>query len=161
MTIENSTIAFNRIPHHDSTPLDYAFSAGVSVRMNATITSTIVAHNVIYGDDGDEPGDIGGTLSTPIAGSHNLFMSSAQPAPGDTIAGDPHLAPLADNGGLTWTHAIYAGSAAADRGVDDAYANDQRGSGFARVRGAAADIGAFESDPNATDPDPIFADGFD
>ena len=160
-TIENSTIAFNRIPHSDSIPLDYARSAGIGVRATTTITSTIVAHNVIYGDDGYEPADVGGALPTPIAGSNNLFMSSDQPAPPDTISDDPQLHALADNGGATWTHAIYAGSAAVDRGLDGGYPVDQRGSGFARVRGAAADIGAFESDPDAADPDLLFANGFD
>ncbi|MET0231161.1 MAG: choice-of-anchor Q domain-containing protein [Rhodanobacteraceae bacterium] len=160
-TIENSTIAFNRIPHSDSIPLDYSPSAGVGVRASTTITSTIVANNVIYGDDGDEAADIGGTQPSPVAGSNNLFMSTAQPVPPDTISDDPHLRPLADNGGSTWTHAIYADSAAIDRGIDDGYAIDQRGSGFARILGDAADIGAFEADPDAVDTDLIFADGFD
>jgi hypothetical protein len=160
-TIESSTIAFNRIPHSDTTPFDYAFSAGLGARSSMTITSTIIANNVIYGDAGDELADIGGDLPNPIAGSNNLFMSSAQPSPPDTIVDDPHLAPLADNGGVTWTHAVYAGSAAVDRGIDNGYLIDQRGTGFVRVRGAAADIGAFESDPDAVDPDIIFDNGFD
>lgn len=161
ITIENSTIAFNRIARRSAIPLDYAFGAGVSLTSTATITSSIVANNVAFDDDGEELADLGGAIPIPISGSNNLFTSSSQPVPSDTIGDDPHLAPLADNGGTTWTHAIYAGSAAVDHGVDGGYASDQRGAGFARIRGAAADIGAFESDPNAVDPDLIFADGFD
>ena len=161
ITIENSTIAFNRMPRSNSTPLDYSFGAGIGLRWSATITSTIIANNVIYDDDGEEAADIGGAIPIPVAGSNNLFMSSAQPVPADTIFDDPHLSPLADNGGSTWTHAIYAGSAAMDRGLDNGYPSDQRGAGFARIRGATADIGAFEADPDAVDPDLIFADGFD
>ncbi len=83
-------------------------------------------------------------------------MSSAQPLPADTIASDPLLAPLADNGGLTWTHALRSGSPAIDHGDAGTLTTDQRGIGFARVLGARADIGAYESNP-----DEIFGDGFD
>jgi hypothetical protein len=59
---------------------------------------------------------------------------------------DPRLAPLADNGGPTWTHALRAGSPAIDAGTNPAGLTfDQRGSGFARVSGKAADIGAVEA----------------
>ena len=57
---------------------------------------------------------------------------------------------------MTQTHAIFAGSAAIDRGVPGAFDTDQRGIGFPRVLGNGADIGAFESDP-----DVIFRNGFD
>lgn len=55
---------------------------------------------------------------------------------------------LKDNGGPTQTIALIAGSPAIDRGFADAsLTTDQRGSGFARVIGAAADVGAFEMQP--------------
>lgn len=55
------------------------------------------------------------------------------------------LGPLADNGGPTKTHALLLGSPAMDQGSNPgALDSDQRGSGFARVSGPAADIGAFE-----------------
>jgi CSLREA domain-containing protein len=61
---------------------------------------------------------------------------------------DPMLDPLADNGGPTWTHALRPGSAAIDGGTcldndGNAVLVDQRG--IARPRGAACDIGAFET----------------
>ena len=69
-------------------------------------------------------------------------------------------APLADNGGPTLTHALLTGSPAIDAGSNPAnLATDQRGGTLrSRVSGAAADIGAFETQPPA---DAIFADGFD
>ena len=65
---------------------------------------------------------------------------------------DPLLAPLADNGGLTETHALQAGSpainygdSAAVAGVGDVPLFDQRGTGFDRVQQGRIDIGAYES----------------
>src|SRR4029077_10393234 len=61
---------------------------------------------------------------------------------------DPLLAALDANGGTTQTHALLPGSPALNAGdpqlvpPPDA---DQRGAGFARVRDARIDIGAFES----------------
>src|SRR5262249_43579291 len=73
-------------------------------------------------------------------------------SPGSNLAGsqasplDAKLGPLASNGGPTFTHALLAGSPAIDKGANPAaLANDQRGPGFPRVVGPAADIGAFES----------------
>ena len=60
---------------------------------------------------------------------------------------DPLLAPLADNGGPTLTHALLEGSPAIDAG-DPSFTPppdyDQRGVGFPRVLGDAIDMGAFE-----------------
>jgi hypothetical protein len=76
--------------------------------------------------------------------------------PPDTINADPILGLLQDNGGTTHTHALLSGRPAIDTGNNVAGAEaDQRGRGFLRVAGAAADIGAFE-----TNADVIFANGF-
>ncbi|HEY0232191.1 MAG TPA: choice-of-anchor Q domain-containing protein, partial [Dokdonella sp.] len=97
-----------------------------------------------------------------VNGSHNLVVAaSGVTLPADTIADDPLLLPLADNGGMTMTHALAKGSPALDAGSNSlALAFDQRGDGYARVSGSASDIGAFESQPDGAD-DRIFADGFD
>ncbi|MBX7105660.1 MAG: right-handed parallel beta-helix repeat-containing protein [Gemmataceae bacterium] len=59
---------------------------------------------------------------------------------------NPRLAFPADNGGPTPTRAPFPGSPIFDRGANPAgLAYDQRGSGFSRVLGAKADIGAMES----------------
>ena len=78
--------------------------------------------------------------------------------PGSNVFGvNPLLGPLAYNGGPTLTHRPLAGQPALDRGSNpDNLALDQRGFGFDRVIGAAADIGAVESrDPDVRlVPDP-------
>ena len=53
---------------------------------------------------------------------------------------DPLVTPLANNGGITLTHALQAGSPAIDRGDPAAPVHDQRGYGRAGV----PDVGAFE-----------------
>ena len=58
---------------------------------------------------------------------------------------DPHLGELADNGGLTLTHALHTGSSAIDTGNPDPNVcptTDQRG--YTRPIGAGCDIGAYE-----------------
>ena len=66
--------------------------------------------------------------------------------------------PLQDNGGPRLTHALSAASPAIDHGNNAALLqDDQRGSGFPRVVGANADIGAYELNSN----DVIFQNGFD
>ncbi len=63
-------------------------------------------------------------------------------AVGDLQNANPLLAPLANNGGLTPTHGLQAGSPAIDAGSPASPAVDQRG--VARPIGAGFDIGAFE-----------------
>ena len=64
---------------------------------------------------------------------------------GNMIGMAPNLGPLADNGGLTQTHALLPGSPAIDAGdpsiVFDANEFDQRGEGFPRVVGASHRFG--------------------
>jgi hypothetical protein len=61
---------------------------------------------------------------------------------------DPGLAPLADNGGPTQTHALLPESPALNAGdpaaIVSAPATDQRGPGFVRVVGGRVDLGAYE-----------------
>lgn len=82
---------------------------------------------------------------TTIVGSDNLIGRSAVPVPGDTIAANPRLAPLADNGGPTRTHLPLADSPVLDRGSNLLHRQyDQGGPGFPRMKGAGPDIGAVE-----------------
>ena len=158
LALDNSTVAFNTVNVGNTTPLDYAWSGGLAVRASpVTMTSTIVSNNLVHRLNGtDEHGDIGGDIPIDIGGSANLVMDSAQTMPSDTIFADPLLAPLADNGGLTWTHALLPGSPAIDSGDDSGWDTDQRGTGYPRIQNARADIGAYE-----VDPDLIFRNGFD
>ena len=60
---------------------------------------------------------------------------------------DPVVGPLKDNGGITMTHALLAGSPAINAGSNSeaaSLANDQRGEGFQRIAGGGVDLGAFE-----------------
>ncbi len=87
------------------------------------------------------------TTTATVGGSHNLVGSYSPnlDLPPDTRDIDPQLGPLAFNGGLTRTHALLEDSPAIDAGANPlANAYDQRGAPFARVSGAAADIGAYE-----------------
>ena len=135
----------------------FDFGAGVYTAAGIDLESTIVAGNTI-GDNADDIFAPGGT----VEGSHDLIgVAPAMTLPADTIGGDPQLLPLADNGGPTMTHALAAGSPAIDAGSNPlALSFDQRGEGFVRVFGSAADIGAFEVQPNEP-TDRIFANGFD
>jgi parallel beta helix pectate lyase-like protein len=121
------------------------------------IESTIVAGNMAGGSANDifAPG---GT----VEGSHDLIVAApGLDVPIDTISDDPLLLPLADNGGVTMTHALAQSSPAIDAGDNPlGLPNDQRGEGFVRSYGDAPDIGAFEVQP-AAPFDRIFADGFD
>ena len=64
-----------------------------------------------------------------------------------TVQQDALIAPLADNGGPTLTHALYSNSPALNSGDNAAAVSlttDQRGTGFSRVLAGTVDIGAFE-----------------
>jgi hypothetical protein len=145
----NSTIAFNTE--------DQKFGgAGIYAYSTTHLVSTIVANNTSTqnGADYDLLCKLPGAFCT-VSGSNNLIMVS-NAAPPDTLTGDPQLAPLANNGGPTQTHALMIGSPAIDAGANFFFFTyDQRGTGFARVVGTHADIGAYEV------PDEIFASGFD
>jgi hypothetical protein len=124
---------------------------------HAVISHTIVAGNT-RGDDQTPNDVIGGvTMSFSLLGvdtgatitnsGGNLIGTAAMPI-------DPHLGPLADNGGPTMTHALLAGSPAINAGSPSAIAGaggiplyDQRGNPFTRVSGGRIDIGAFEAQP--------------
>ena len=61
---------------------------------------------------------------------------------------------LADNGGLTLTHALVLGGPAVDTGsADEAPDWDQRGDGYLRAAGLTSDIGAYE-DQGGLSPQP-------
>lgn len=71
----------------------------------------------------------------------------------DVITENPLLGPLQDNGGPTFTHLPLPGSPAVDASTTVTDGFDQRGLPFARVSGAAMDIGAVESQRASLDLD--------
>ena len=143
VTLLNSTIAFNT--GYRGVLLD---GTGFAVEFESSILA----------DNGTS--DVGALAEVTITGANNLIVSAnGVVVPPDTLDTDPLLLPLASNGGPTQTHALGAGSPAIDHGNDvGGFSVDQRGRGYPRVFGAAADIGAFEQQ---TPSDTIFVDGFD
>ncbi|MGE0132868.1 MAG: choice-of-anchor Q domain-containing protein [Blastocatellales bacterium] len=105
------------------------------------IKNTIVAYNT----GGPQFSNSGSLTSL----GNNLYSdNSLPPASGDKPSTDPLIAPLADNGGPTMTHALHKLSQAIDAGGSSSALVDQRG--LSRVddgdgdNTSAVDIGAFE-----------------
>lgn len=124
---------------------------------------TFLSNTILYGngpgffaDDCDHANSAGG--GNMIGDSANCNFNAL---PSDQLDVDPALAPLADNGGFTWTH--LPGATAIDRGAAPACpAVDQRGV-TRPIDGdrdgiATCDAGAVEA---AFDLDAIFGSGFD
>lgn len=148
----NSTIAFNRTT--------VAYVAGFYANSTLVLQSSILANN--FGNDGSggiEEDDLFAYLPT---GSNNIVVASPVALPAGTSHACPLLGPLADNGGLTQTHALAKNSPAIDAGNDLAGLYfDQRGNGFARESPSGKpDIGAFERQP-ADAGDFIFSGEFE
>jgi hypothetical protein len=149
--VANSTIASN------AETATSKYGAGLFVYGTVDIQSTIVGNNTYAG--GTAPDDVAGNATAVITGANNLFVFSSVPPPSDTIQlATPQLGPLEFNGGTTRTQRLMVTSPALDTGNNAANVSfDQRGSGFPRVLGDSADIGAYELDAS----DIIFDNGFD
>jgi CSLREA domain-containing protein len=130
---------------------------GLDIVNTLTLRGSIVAGNRDTGDGSHpdlRPGTGTLTVSNSLVGNNNgtsLTATGATPDASGNLIGsaasplDPLLGPLADNGGPTQTHALLTGSPAIDRGANPGnLTTDQRGSGFRRFSGLAADVGAFE-----------------
>lgn len=142
--INNSTITANAA---SGTTATGGVGGGVVSTFQSSIRlqSSIVAGNATPNADPSKADLI--DFTGVIVGASNLVGAAQGVAlPADTIRDDPLLGPLQDNGGPTLTHALLPGSPAIDAGNNTSNLDfDQRGEGFARVVGAAADIGAFET----------------
>lgn len=99
----------------------------------ATLKNSIVANN--------SGGNCGGFM--PVSAGYNLESANdcGLSSTGDLTNEDPHLGSLQNNGGATFTHALFPNSFAIDNG-DGALSFDQRGA--MRPQGDRVDIGAFE-----------------
>src|SRR6266581_4282203 len=118
-------------------------SAAIAALTNATGTVTLT-NTLIAGSAG---GNCGGVITS---GGNNLDSGStcAFGAAGDLSNQDPLLGVLANNGGVTQTRALSAGSPAIDAGSNAACpATDQRGVARPFPAGGICDIGAFEFRP--------------
>jgi hypothetical protein len=157
-TIDHSTIAFNRVLNapggdvHSSGGVNgfntsftyngntYTYDANVEVR------NTIIARNESNVGDPDVTGSFqsqGHNLIGVLTAGATGFVASDLSGTVDTPL-DPLLAPLADNGGPTFTHALYRGSPAHNAGDNsNAPPTDQRGRN--RIVAGVIDIGSFEA----------------
>lgn len=127
-----------------------AYSDGGGISGTASLANTLVALNSDYlGMNDDHPWpdvagnftSLGGNLIGVGTGGTGFTNADLVGNPGSPL--NPLLAPLTDNGGPTWTHALLAGSPAIDAGQNLPAPNlDQRG--LPRIICGAADIGAFE-----------------
>ena len=140
--VYNSTIAGNTAG---------SYGGGILVESGTTVNlySTIVAGN--NGSGSHDEISNSGTVNADdclIQGATSGTIS--QTGTTATLLGqDPLLdsTGLQDNGGPTQTLALQTGSSAINQGNNDqGFANDQRGTGFARHSGAATDVGAYELD---------------
>ncbi len=142
----NSTVAFN------SANSDAAIDSHANVK---TYSSIIAKNSISTGTFADMYISPGHTLG----GADNLIMSSNLGLP-FTVSGNPRLAPLANHGGETRTHALLAMSPAINAG-DNVLGSiyDQRGVSFARsVPTGVPDIGAYE---RQVGDDEVFYDGLE
>jgi hypothetical protein len=114
-SLVNSTITANVVP-------DGFGVGGVQVSSDLEIRNTIIA-----GNEGDECLDTSGTYITSLGNNIEDTDTCGFNASGDQPNTDPHLGPLADNGGETQTHLLLPGSPAIDAGTNtDCPAIDQR-----------------------------------
>jgi hypothetical protein len=138
-----------------------ASGGGITNNDGASLTaknSLIVSS--VNGDNCDI--EAGSSVNSP---GTNFSTDASCPGFSTVSGGSLNLGPLADNGGLTPTHALLSGSTAIDAAPDctlpdntTAVVEDQRG--ISRPQGAVCDSGSFESS-QGSNPDLIFADGFE
>jgi hypothetical protein len=142
LQLYNSTIAFNS---GDAVGGIYASSG--------KIISSIIAGN----SHSSASYDRNLFVQTSATFSNNLIISANVTT--GAITADPKLTPLASHGGPVPAHALLATSPAIGAGSNPMnVGTDARGTGFARVVGANADIGAYERQANE---DEIFGNGID
>ncbi|MBI2168219.1 MAG: CSLREA domain-containing protein [Actinobacteria bacterium] len=161
ITVINTTISGNSGPGVRS-------GGGTVSLTHATITgnggsgvtlaggSGSLRNSIVFGNSGDE------CAGFVVSQGHNVFEDLSCPQDGatDRAETDPHLQPLASNGGQTPTHALGTGSVAIDVVADGACPvnEDQRGATRPQngdgVGGALCDAGAFEAGVGPAAPAP-------
>ncbi|MEM7314726.1 MAG: choice-of-anchor Q domain-containing protein, partial [Planctomycetota bacterium] len=139
LTIEYSTAANNIADLNGNSALDLV--GGIRINGSFASLSHVISADNLRRNAEDQlvPAvDFMGSLQSGAV-RNNLFGIVADPLDDDSniVGVDPMLGPLAENGGLTPTHALLPGSPAIDAGADETpYADsaDQRGLPFARIQ---------------------------
>jgi parallel beta-helix repeat protein len=149
LTVQNCTVTDNKVTG-GAVVYTGGGIANVFGGAQVSIESTVVANNTNAAmNSPDESGAVAAKFSlirnqtgTTITDGGNNLPAGADPL---------FAAGLANNGGPTQTIALQASSPLIDKGSNPAnLTTDQRGSGFPRVVGATADIGAFEVQTSQT-----------
>ena len=137
VTLRNVTLAFNSVAENGGG----IWSNGAG---EVSVTTSILAGNTSNGSPRNC--ETAGTATITSGGgnlSDDATCTTFSAATDKPITPAGLEAELADNGGPTFTHAVQAGSAAIDAGVQAGCpATDQRGYG----RSGPCDMGAFEFD---------------
>jgi hypothetical protein len=169
LTVRNSTITNN----HAGTNIGIGGSGIRSVSGTVSLFNTIVAGN-FRSSDGTQD-DILGSISVAnnnLIGNASFSGGIAHGTNGNIVGNNGTgvidintvlNTTLADNGGLTPTHALVSGSRAINSGNNslavDADGNplttDQRGAGFARISDVNVDMGAYELQAADSDSDGV------
>ncbi len=165
LTVTNSTFSNNSSTHYGGGIHMYG---GTLTITNSTISDNSAAHggNGIYLDSYARLNYANTIISSSLSGGDCILRSSylgtntknlvKDGSCSASLSGDPNLAPLTDNGGVTRTMALLSGSPAIDAGDDAACAMapvnnlDQRG--VIRPQRSHCDIGAFEAEVSILPP---------
>lgn len=140
LTLRNVTIAGN------SNQYGSGQGAGLYVVSSNTPLSMV---NTILADNGSEDFRRSSSSTSAMSVTYSLIENQGNAGlthgvDGNLIGQDPLLAPLANNGGFSQTHALLDGSPAIDAGTNaEAPPTDQRG--IPRPQGAYVDMGAYEA----------------
>jgi len=139
LTVRNSTVAFNHAPIGGGIVIDTLNNAAALALQSSILADNMAAAN----PQGADLLVAGSQFSA--TGANNLVVSANVALPGNPLHACPRLEPLAGNGGPTRTLALMHDSPAVDSGNNAAALQyDQRGSGYPRMFGTSADIGAYE-----------------
>jgi hypothetical protein len=157
--VQNSTITGNTA---NGATIGGGGIAQVTILTTVAPAPITIISSIVSGNTNSLAPDIisGGTVNVNFsaAGSATGFTPSATSGNNLPFGANLNLQPLANNGGPTQTIALGAGSPALNAGSNPAdLLTDQRGTGFVRVSGAAADIGAFEVQQATSTPPRVTA----
>jgi hypothetical protein len=149
--VANSTISGNSAGSGGGIYNDGGVDGGINGEISNTILNAGASGENIVNNNGLF-NSLGYNLSSDDGGG---YLNG----PGDQINTDPLLGPLQNNGGPTFTHALFPGSPAIDAG-DPKFTpppfHDQRGACYYRVFGRSRriDIGSVETQPERPCPNP-------
>lgn len=154
-TLRNSTMSSNQAPVGGGI---YSYDGSMMIINTTIVSNTADTGGGIYKDPYGSLSLSNSIVASSLSGSdcsgtayitslgYNLDSDDTchLQSFGDIPGVVPQLAPLQDNGGPTWTHALLTGSPAIDAGdcYEGTITEDQRG--VSRPQEAACDIGAFE-----------------